>query len=82
MKRTNVEIRPEHIAKLREIAAKRGERGYARILAEAIESFIATQALEQERRRRAVAMAGALSDKEADRILDRIRKGRHRPWRS
>lgn len=82
MKRTNVEIRPEHVAKLREIAARRGEKGYAKVLAEAIESFFTTQALEREKRQKAVAMAGVLSDREADRILARIREGRQRPWRS
>lgn len=82
MKRTNVGIRPEHVAKLRAIAAGRGERGYAKVLGEAIEAFIAAQASAEANRRAILDAAGSITPEEADEMLAEVRKRKGQSWRS
>ena len=42
--RTTIEIRDEHRAKLLEMAARRGEKGFSSIVSEAIELILQAQA--------------------------------------
>lgn len=66
--RTTIEIRPEHRAKLLELAARRGEKGFSSLVDEALQAYLETD-LETERvRRRALRARGTLSPKEAQRM--------------
>ena len=38
--RTTIEIKPEHRAKLLELAARRGQKGFSHLIAEALEAFL------------------------------------------
>jgi hypothetical protein len=78
--RTTIEIRDEQRAHLLEIAGARGEKGYSRLVQEAIDLFL------KERRRRdgmvqvALAQRGALQDDEADEFEERVQQIREN-WR-
>jgi len=78
--RTTIEIHDEQRARLLEIAGARGEKGYSRLVREAIDLFL------KERRRRdgmvkaALAQRGALRDEEADEFEARTRQIRGN-WR-
>ena len=41
--RTTIEIKPEHRAKLLELAARRGQKGFSQLIAEALEAFLRAQ---------------------------------------
>jgi hypothetical protein len=64
--RTTIELKPEHRAKLLELAARRGEKGFSSVIAEAIESHLARATENDEARRKALRLRGALSRKDAD----------------
>ncbi len=63
--RTTIEIRDEYRARLLEIAARQGEKGFSRIVEAALERYLAEEEAREEARRRARAMRGALSEDEA-----------------
>ena len=64
--RTTLEIRNDQRARLLEIAASRGHKGFSFVVQEAIDLYL-EQVGEQNRRIGvALAMRGALSDEEAD----------------
>jgi hypothetical protein len=65
--RTTVEIRPEHRAKLLELAAKRGEKGFSGIVAEALDVYFA-EGRDADRVRRLRKLRGVLSDAEAKHL--------------
>jgi hypothetical protein len=66
--RTTIELKPEHRAKLLEIAARRGEKGFSSVIAEAVEAYLEDAAGSGRLRRRALALRGAISRTEADRL--------------
>ncbi|MFW6012456.1 MAG: hypothetical protein ACOC92_01965 [bacterium] len=78
--RTTIELSDEHRARLLELAARRGEKGFSSIVEEALDRYFARE----ERRRKAVDRAldalGSLSPDEADR-LDREVHELRRSWR-
>lgn len=63
--RTTIEIKPEHRAKLLELAAHRGQKGFSQLVAEALEAFLRAQAGQGEARKRARTLGGALASREA-----------------
>lgn len=68
--RTTVEIRDDQRAALAALAARRGLRGFSRLIEEAIDAY-----LDQRRRDRvedALALEGVLSDDEATEVHRRI----------
>ena len=74
--RTTVEIPDEQRARLLELAARRGEKGFSGIVQEAIEVYLRDQP-DRAVVERAVALRGHLSSKEADDLqaaTARIRK--------
>ncbi len=81
--RTTVELTPENHTALRELAARRGEKGYSRIVNDAIDRYV--HADTQERRARAIAALessqGIISDEEGEELQANIRKWRE-SWRS
>jgi ABC-type uncharacterized transport system ATPase subunit len=68
--RTTIEIRDEHRAKLLEIAARRGEKGFSSIVSEAIELYLRTQLDVDQARLRALEVRGALDEDEALALRD------------
>lgn len=87
--RTTIEIADDKLRRLREIAAQRGEKGYSKIIDEALEAYFAPDdgraaALRREREERAeriLALAGSISQEEAEAWKAEIRESRKR-WRT
>jgi predicted CopG family antitoxin len=71
--RTTVELRDEHRAKLLELAARRGERGFSDILAEAIEMYLEALSGDEQNRKVALRLLGSLSEAEADELRQATR---------
>ena len=66
--RTTIDMTPEHRARLLELAARRGEKGFSRLIAEAIDIFLAAQERENAKLQAALDVGGALSDEQADEL--------------
>jgi hypothetical protein len=58
--RTTVEINDEHRARLLQLAARRGDKGFSHILAEAIERYLAELDRSDVTRRKALELCGSL----------------------
>ena len=78
--RTTIEMKPAHRARLLEIAARRGEKGFSSVVEEAIEAFLQDQARQEEVRERALRTAGSLRSHEASELRRRVAQVRSR-WR-
>lgn len=78
--RTTVEIKPEHRAKLLELAARRGSKGFSEIVAEALETYLRTEADRAAQRKRAALLKAALSARDAAR-LRRTAEALRKTWR-
>ena len=66
--RTTIEMKDEHRAKLLELAARRGEKGFSRIVTEAIEKYLEEELVSVKRRRRAIGTRGKLEAKEVESL--------------
>lgn len=66
--RTTIELRDDHRAKLLDLAARRGEKGFSAIVAEAIEVYLSEQARGETRRKAALGLKGSLSGPEAEEL--------------
>ncbi len=64
--RTTIELKDEYRAKLLEIAARRGEKGFSRIVEEAVALYLESMADDEERRQSALRLRGSLGKKDAD----------------
>jgi hypothetical protein len=64
--RTTVDIKPEHRDALLAIAARRGEKTFSSVLAEAIERYLNEE--KTRRRKGLLSLAGSLSTKEVRRL--------------
>jgi len=71
--RTTIELKDEHRAKLLELAARRGEKGFSDVLAEAIEIYLDSLSRDEESRRVALRLRGSLSEAEADELRQATR---------
>jgi metal-responsive CopG/Arc/MetJ family transcriptional regulator len=78
--RTTVELRDDLRAKLLELAARRGQKGYSKLLAEAIESYLESLARDEEKRQAALRLRGTLTTKEAEELRKATRALRE-SWR-
>jgi len=63
--RSTIEIKPEHRARILELAATRGEKGFSSVVADALELYLATQSRRTSAVRRALALKGSMSEAEA-----------------
>jgi hypothetical protein len=79
--RTTVEIRDTYRATLRKLAARRGRNGFAVVLDEAIEQYIAQHATQADTRQRALKLRGTLPSRQARRLRADAAALR-RSWRS
>ena len=66
--RTTIDLKEEHRALLHAIAARRGWRGYSRVVEEALEFYLRHHAEAEEARCALLRRKGAWSAKEAERI--------------
>lgn len=66
--RTTVEIHDEHRARLLQLAARRGVKGFSRILSEAIEQYLAAVDRSEADRKEVLELRGTLSRREAERL--------------
>ncbi|MGH7545900.1 MAG: hypothetical protein ACREKI_06930 [Gemmatimonadota bacterium] len=78
--RTTIEIPDELRAKLLEIAARRGEKGYSRLVEEAIGRFLAEWEGREEVIRGASAVIGSLSEADAAALEESVEAVR-KAWR-
>lgn len=66
--RTTIELKSEFRARLLEIAAKRGEKGFSRLINEAVVLYLATAAADGERRHAALSLRGRLGNDAAGEL--------------
>ena len=73
--RTTVELTDEQRARLLELAARRGEKGFSKIVQEALDRYLAEHAVSarEARARGALSVLGTLGDKAADAMEERVR---------
>ena len=70
--RTTIEIRDDLRGALLELAAKRGEKGFSRLVCEAIEDYVAAELRRDELRKLALRTQGALTSEEAEELQERV----------
>ncbi|MBX3027213.1 hypothetical protein KF840_20125 [bacterium] len=68
--RTTIEIRQEQRARLLELAARRGEKGFSNLVQEALELYLDAHARADDTRRRALLLRGVLDEKDAKRLRE------------
>ncbi|MFI5365564.1 MAG: hypothetical protein ACHQ4J_08075 [Candidatus Binatia bacterium] len=78
--RTTIEITTEQRARLMAMAARRGEKGFSKLVQQALDAFLRAQSRDEDKRRRAVMLKGALSARDADRLRSVTREIRE-SWR-
>jgi hypothetical protein len=66
--RTTVEMKPEHRSALLALAARRGEKGFSSVLAEAIEEFLDGERARVQRREELTSLVGSLSAADAKNL--------------
>jgi metal-responsive CopG/Arc/MetJ family transcriptional regulator len=78
--RTTVELSDAIRAKLLELAARRGERGFSAVVEEAVARYLEEEGRREERAERARAVIGAMDDEDARALESSVRTLRDR-WR-
>jgi len=73
-------MKPEHRAKLLELAAHRGEKGFSSVIAEAIEAYLNSESHSYAKRRKVLLLRGKLSRSEAEQLRRQTEKIRM-TWR-
>jgi len=78
--RTTIEMKPEHRARILELAANRGEKGFSNVVAEALEVYLEAQSGRVNAIDTALALKGSMREPEAAGLLARTR-GIRANWR-
>lgn len=78
--RTTIEITDEQRAKLLEMAARRGQKGFSRLVQEAIDVYLDKEAKQQRNVADAIAALGTMSNEDAEALRDHVRRIRSE-WR-
>jgi hypothetical protein len=78
--RTTLEITDAQRARLLEIAARRGEKGFSRLVQDALDRYLADDDGRKTRIEAALSLAGTLDDKAADALESSVRQLR-KTWR-
>ncbi len=78
--RTTIEMKPEHRARILELAANRGEKGFSTVVAEALELYLADQTGRRNAKEKALSLKGTMSEAEAASLSTQTRKIRAN-WR-
>jgi hypothetical protein len=71
--RTTIEIKPEHRAKLFELAARRGQRGFSGIVEEALDAYLESESRREPLRHHALRLRGSLKGREVEKLRERTR---------
>lgn len=79
--RTTIELKEEHRALLHLIAARRGWRGFSRVIEEAIEFYLKHHTEAEKARQALLDRRGAWSEEEAEQVRTAIRELRRR-WQA
>ena len=64
-------MKPEHRARLLELAASRGEKGFSGVVAEAVELYLEAQGGFEQAIRNALALKGCLKESDAEELRAR-----------
>ena len=78
--RTTIELPDEQRAKLLELAARRGEKGFSVLVQEAVAAYLEQHAGGRERVQRALALRGVLQGEEGERLREAAEEARGN-WR-
>ncbi len=78
--RTTIEIPDEQRARLLELAARRGEKGFSRLVQEALERFLNEETEREEKVEGALSVIGSWSEEEAVDAREAVRRLRGK-WR-
>lgn len=78
--RATIELTDEHRAALVELAARRGEKGFSVLIAEALDVYLKGVAEAAEQRKAVLALRGTLRGKHAEALRAATRAIRER-WR-
>jgi len=78
--RTTIEMKPEHRARILEIAASKGHKGFSAIVSEALDYYLEAEKGRKEAQRRLLKLKGSITEDEADQMRAEIRKLRA-SWR-
>lgn len=78
--RTTIEMKPEHRARILELAAERGEKGFSTVVAEALEVYLEAQSRRMNAIESALALKGCMREADAAGLLTRTR-GIRANWR-
>ena len=76
--RTTIELKEEHRALLHAIAARRGWRGYSKVIEEAIEFYLQHHSEAKDVRRALLDRRGAWGTEEAEKVREAIRELREK----
>jgi hypothetical protein len=68
--RTTIEMKAEHRARLLELAARRGGKGFSDLVGEALEAYLRAEGDREAMRKRALGLKGALAAREARSLRD------------
>jgi metal-responsive CopG/Arc/MetJ family transcriptional regulator len=76
--RTNVDIPAKHLTALRTLAARRGLRGFSKLVTEALDKYLAELRTKgEERREKAIdRLIGSVSSADAEHMRKELRKSR------
>lgn len=78
--RTTIEITDEQRARLLDLAARRGEKGFSRLVQEALDTYLQEVQRRNEAVARALAVLGTFSEKSARRMKSSVETLRSQ-WR-
>lgn len=78
--RTTIELSDEYRARLLDLAARRGQKGFSSIVEEALGKYFEREDQRRKAVDRALAALGSLSPEEADRLEKEV-EGLRRSWR-
>jgi predicted DNA-binding protein len=78
--RTTIELSREHRARLVELAARRGEKGFSKVVREALDHYLNKVDSREDAVREALGVLGSLDEEAADHFLDTSRRMRE-TWR-
>ncbi len=70
--RTTVELTDEVRARLLEVAARKGAKGFSHLVQEALEGYLSDLDSENERVRRAILLKGAFRERDANNMRNFI----------
>ena len=78
--RTTIELSDEHRSILHSLAAKRGLRGYSKVIQEAIDHYVRVKAHREKTLRSVLEMRGSWDKEEAQELRKRLKEIR-RNWK-